>query len=348
MSYSRKVPQNRIEPLAWLGKTDWITPTANGYRRSDDTLHALLRQSRRFGRVFAGEVEQIINLSLVERTPDGPRPSRRTAYTDLFFMGSKILGSGQKTIQLSQEWCEAFENTELNLSWRDYRQPFPTMVVELPSSYAELKFVPGAGNYPEYVAVHHDAQRNLIVSEIGLPNSQISLILPFRHDITIEECLARMLLLSIDDVGLPTAGVESLLTPFYRIALNAMIAMTYGTDWSKLDLTQQQRQTRKTLKIRAGGKDRETAQMARIRLGIMPNFFAFHQTIKAFEESSPPQSPSTTSGSPKKPHWRHGHWRWQAVGKGRKERELIWIQPMLIRADRFGGDLKDTTTTYTT
>jgi hypothetical protein len=51
-------------------------------------------------------------------------------------------------------------------------------------------------------------------------------------------------------------------------------------------------------------------------------------------------------GASKKSHWRRGHWRRQAVGQGRAERELRWIRTVLVNADRFKGDLKDTTTTY--
>jgi hypothetical protein len=33
-------------------------------------------------------------------------------------------------------------------------------------------------------------------------------------------------------------------------------------------------------------------------------------------------------------HWRRGHWRNQAVGRGRSERKLLWIRPTLVRKDK--------------
>jgi hypothetical protein len=45
---------------------------------------------------------------------------------------SEVLKIGPKVIQLGQTQAEAMENTTLSLSWQDYRQPFPAMIVDLP------------------------------------------------------------------------------------------------------------------------------------------------------------------------------------------------------------------------
>lgn len=347
MSFSRKVPSNRIEPLAWLGKTNWITPTTNGYRRSEEEILGILNRSVQFGRDFYTHVRDIINLALVEQTPDGPTPVARTPYSDLFFISSKVLASGQKTIRLSQEWCEAFENTELTLQFQDYRQPFQTMVIELPANYAERKFVPGGGDYPEFVVVHHEENEHVLLFELVFRNSQMNTLASYRLYDAIESVLQRLVIAPLDDVGFDTTGTEGHLTPFLRIALNAIIAMTYGTEWQKLAATQNERQTEKNLKRRRRGNDKTTAAKARLRLGTLPEVFQFDQTIKAFEDQRHTADDALDQdGTPKSPHWRRGHWRHQAVGHGRTQRELRWIRPMLINAGRFKGDPKDTTTTY--
>jgi len=33
-------------------------------------------------------------------------------------------------------------------------------------------------------------------------------------------------------------------------------------------------------------------------------------------------------------HWRRGHWRRQPHGKDRKSIKLVWIKPVLVRADK--------------
>jgi hypothetical protein len=165
----------------------------------------------------------------------------------------------------------------------------------------------------------------------------------------IEDAIQQMKAVPIPDAGFDTVEANRRWAPFFRIAFNAMLAMTYGVDGNKVALTSQQRQAKKTLQKRAGGKDKFIAHRARLQLAALPTYFQFDQKVKAFDEQqAPASSASGTTGSPKKPHWRRGHWRQQRVGQGRKEQELRWIRPMLIRADRFGGDLKDTTTTYTT
>lgn len=347
MSYSRKVPQNRIEPLAWLGKTDWITPTAKGYRWSRD-LQRILDGSLQLGNNFAEEVRQIINLATFDATPSGPRPSSRTIYSDMFFMSSKVLATGQKTIRLSQEWCEAFENTEVTLAFRDYRQPFDTMVVELPANYSENKFVPGATDYPEYIAIHHQPDEQMLLIEVVFHRSQAPVLIPYRLDDPVESVMNGFQVRQVDHLGDDFTGTESYFMPFFRIALNAVVAMTYGTEWQKVEPARNERKTKQLLKKSASGKDKVSARKARLRIGTLPEVFQFDQTIKAFDEhGSATDAPPSQTGTPKKPHWRRGHWRHQAVGQGRTQRELKWIRPMLINSDRFKGDLKDTTTTYT-
>lgn len=347
MPYSLKVPSNRIDPLAWLGKTDWLTLTGRGYRWSKANLQAILDRSLALGRGFAGEVREIINLAAFEHGPGGPRPSARTIYSDIYFMASKVLATGQKTVQLSQGWCEAFENTELTLQFKDYRQPFPTMVIEFPANYAEAKFVPGAGDYPEFVAVHHEEQERVLLFEIAFRTGQMTTLVPVRLEDEIEAALQKMLIVPLDEVGFDPVGTEPSVMPFLRIALNAIVAMTYGTDWHKLDPAPQQRATKVGLKAKSRARDKAAAMKARVRLGTLPDYFRFDQTIKAFEEQQnlSDESPER-DGTHKKTHWRRGHWRQQVLGPGRTLRELRWIRPTLINAGLFKGDLKDTTTTY--
>jgi hypothetical protein len=264
-------------------------------------------------------------------------------------IASQVLGTGQKTLRLSQVFCESFEQTDVTVPFREYRQPFETMVIELPAKYAEDKFVPGAPEYPTSIAVYHDESQKVMAFDVNLCNAVVSFLLPYNSDDIIEDYVQQMKAVPSPDAGFDTIEANRRWAPFFRIALNAMLAMTYGIDGNKVTPTSQQRLAKKAIQKRAAGKDKCIAHRARLHLAALPTYFQFDQKIKAFDEQpSPPQSPSGTSGSPKKPHWRRGHWRQQAVGQGRVERELRWIRPMLIRADRFGGDLKDTTTTYTT
>jgi hypothetical protein len=351
MPYIQKVPANRVEPMAWLGKTNWLTPTNRGYRWSKANIQAILDRSLSLGRGFAEEVREIINLAAFEFTVSGPRPSSRTEYSDIYFMASKVLATGQKTIQLSQAWCEAFENTSLTLRFQDYRQPFPTMVVEFPANYAEARFVPGEGEYPEFVAVHHEESEHTLLFEIVFRTGQMTTLVPFRLEDEIETILdpKKMFALPLDHIGFEARGSEASLVPFLRIAMNAMIAMIYGSDWHKLDPTPTDRANQKRLKTRRRTAKQADAMKARLRLAMLPEYYQFSQTVKAFEEQQHSSQELTEhDGTHKKSHWRRGHWRQQAVGTGRNERKLVWIRPTLVNAGLFKGDPKDTAITYTT
>ena len=173
----------------------------------------------------------------------------------------------------------------------------------------------------------------------------------YELDTELEVALDKSRIIIGDDLGFDTTNAVGFITPFLRIALNAIVAMTYGTEWQKLKPTRNEQQTVKNRKKQIHAKNtkgKPDAMRAALRLGMMPEFFQFDQKIKAFEDHrSDSNKVSDHHGTSKKPHWRRGHWRQQAVGQGRTQRELTWIRPMLINARQFKGDLKDTTTTYT-
>lgn len=350
MSYINTVPNNRIVPLAWLGKSNWLTPKGKGYTYSRQELQTLLNSSLQFGKEFANQVRHIINLST---SPDVQRFTGLDclSYAHLFFMASKVLASGQKAVRLSTAWCEAFENTELTLQFREYKQPFPTMVVELPFDYVKHKRVPQSSDYPEYVAVHLDESKHVLLVETRLHDSQTHLPIPFTPDDDLETVLKKVVMMPSDEADYANApGVEKHLASFVRIALNAVIAMVYGADWHKLEPSYLDKKEKERLTTQEKSKDKAAARIAKLRLGAMTEVYEFEQSTKAFLEEPPTPSEfsSEAIGMPKKPHWRRGHWRRQPMGPGRKERVLRWICPMLIHSDRFKGDLKNTSTTYLT
>jgi hypothetical protein len=57
------------------------------------------------------------------------------------------------------------------------------------------------------------------------------------------------------------------------------------------------------------------------------------------EQALPQLEPCANGHSDRsmRPHWRRGHYRPQAFGPGRTERRTVWIEPVLVRADRLAG-----------
>lgn len=348
MSYLQSIPKELVDALTWLGKKQWLK-RRNRFELSESLVRELLNEASKYGRRFADNVEKVLFLCSPSSHPNAPLPEASALFRKIhFFVASQVFATGQKTLLLSQALCEAFENTAVSVSFREYRQPYKSMVVELPSRFAEGKVVDGLAEYPTAIAIHHDEAETTLYFEMIFQSVCSTYFLPYQHDDGVDDTLQQMTFLN-STCSVDGATVHKSLLPYLRIALNAMLAMTYGVDGNKVNFTPQQRQSKKTLQKRAAGKDKFIALRARLQLAALPTYFQFDQKIKAFGEQQTPASPSSnTTGSPKKPHWRKGHWRWQAIGKGRLEREMIWIRPILIRADRFGGDLGDTTTTYTT
>lgn len=347
MSYLQSFPKELVDALTWLGRKQWVKLSQNPAISESKGL-SLLHEAHRYGPRFSDEVAKVFFVCTPSFRPKDPQPHDSALSRMIhLFVASQVLATGQKTLLLSQELCEAFENTGVTVPFREYRQPYDTMVIELPARYAESKFVDGLAEYPTSIAIHHNDGERFLAIDLTFQSMCSTHYLPLTPDEVVDERLNGMTLLhKPSGVGLGVSH-ENLL-PYLRIALNAMLAMSYGMDGNKVSLTPKQRQAKSKLQKRAAGKDKLAAQRARLQLAALPTYFRFDQKIKAFDVQLDAQSPSNTSGSPKKPHWRRGHWRQQRVGQGRLEQELRWIRPMLIRADRFSGDLKDTTTTYTT
>ena len=55
------------------------------------------------------------------------------------------------------------------------------------------------------------------------------------------------------------------------------------------------------------------------------------------EEHDVERGGATGAGGEVRPHWRRGHFRMQAHGPGFSQRKLIFVMPMLVRADRLVG-----------
>lgn len=102
------------------------------------------------------------------------------------FLFSQVLGKGPKIFRPEHIDFESLELTDLNLGFKDYVQPFPTIVIELPENYFKKKitFCPQNGtelagdimpaqHEPQIVILHHDPKLNLILCGV-IFNSTLS------------------------------------------------------------------------------------------------------------------------------------------------------------------------------
>ena len=111
------IPKELIEPLKKLGNTDWlniVTEPLCHRLELDESVLLTLQDHPHFCKVL---------LRLAESMP------RELLQ---FLAYSKILANGPKIVQPTPAQCEALAHVDLNLKFREYEQPFPAFVVEIP------------------------------------------------------------------------------------------------------------------------------------------------------------------------------------------------------------------------
>jgi len=78
---------------------------------------------------------------------------------------SRTLAEGPKVfVFLDALTCEALENFDLSVSTADYLQPFPSVVIELPSDYTKKRVVPfeEGTHAPDFVIVRHEPEAGFL------------------------------------------------------------------------------------------------------------------------------------------------------------------------------------------
>jgi len=84
------------------------------------------------------------------------------------------------------------------------------------------------------------------------------------------------------------------------------------------------------------------AKKAKIKQQLKRAYDKIHVSHHTVEDDQTPYDPDNSSHSMRS-HWRRGHFRQQAYGKGRIDRKMLWIRPMLIH----GGLKEESAKTYT-
>lgn len=76
----------------------------------------------------------------------------------------------------------------------------------------------------------------------------------------------------------------------------------------------------------------------RKRAKLVQRTASLYNGILVGPEFAPPASVSHSGGGAVAPHWRRGHFRMQPYGRGKQERKLIFVAPVLIHADQLEGE----------
>jgi hypothetical protein len=315
----RLVPDELITPLKILGKYDWLrwtpmdtSPPSTALEVRFPTDPALLNYPHL--------------LALIRRL----LPIQSILLYELYAQ-SKALAEGPKLLCPTAEQCEALEHVDVNISFDDYVQPFPTFILELPLEYRRKLAERFQVECPELVLTHHDARTKYILSFRSGGNACVStchLMSPRWK--TVEEALR----FSIEE-GNDLDQSEVI----QRVALNFGLLMTY---YGVRDLGPADPLSHATHLRNARRRNRGKADRARHLLDAEINIIEFEQDVVVYDRSETQRGDSEGDESARRTHWRRGHFRRQVCGHARTERKLIFIKPILVNAHRFQGDVADT------
>lgn len=256
--------------------------------------------------------------------------------------------------------CKAFENTNVDIPFAQYGQPYETLLVEFPEDYRNEKKKEGK-KCPKYVISWYDKSLGIIMvtCQFDSMNDRITGLLTLKpeHE-TIEELLSSPVYYESD--GTKAEDIEDFQTAqtFERIAINLNLLMMYGDQkhttkhldsdhykrYRELKKKYEKQRNKEALKglqgFHAGQIDEirfeeELAQNIGFRVCLTP------------ETLNLPQG--GTHASPK-PHWRRGHWCQQPYGPKSSLRKPLLRPPVFVVGRDYKGidiDIEKTSVTYT-
>lgn len=258
------------------------------------------------------------------------------------FIEARIAVDGPKIFRPTYEQCLALEQVEPRMSVNDYRQPYPTMMVEFPERYQAIletdsedfaKRTERAA--PFCCTIHHDAELPCLVISTLWSNG-LSIVRTIHHfgcAQTIQEVISNAKDLP-DDAITPLPEEESSSLRAFRVALNGLLLLTmYPGKVAPENPSHYARLERYLTNARKHG---DTEQAAR-DLRMSPLLCEFEQRVVLYDELHTDRRDSVPTGATVGIHWRRGHMRNQPHGPANTLRKLIFIKPVLIHSERGAG-----------
>ncbi len=135
---------------------------------------------------------------------------------------NELYNNGIKCVKPTFEQCLAFENVEINIPFKEYQQPYETMIVEYPEKYRSLLQSRYKVKIPIACTIHHPYNKEYMIGALsfGIYNYNITFYIT-NYDTVIEELVAEQNADQLKDLDfLPVRQTE-------RVALNIMLFMMH-------------------------------------------------------------------------------------------------------------------------
>lgn len=240
---------------------------------------------------------------------------------------NELYNKGIKCVQPTFEQCLTFENVEINIPFKEYNQPFETIIVEFPEKYCNLLRSRYGQRAPIACTCHKpiDAEYLIGALSFGINNYNITFFIT-NYDTIIEELVNDSNPKNIQDPDfLPVKQAQ-------RVALNILLFMlNFGHN--KLGYT--------------------NIKQHRYRVRKKPDlakedfyYYGLKQEIKLYTKQLVKRETRDGSHASPRPHWRKGHWKTQHYGPNNSLTKLILIHAVFVCSESYKGDLNDTQVTY--
>lgn len=266
-----------------------------------------------------------------------------------------FMAEGPKIFRPTVEQCAVLQQVQPRLTVGEYRQPYPTMAVELPDRYrhwlqTRLTEQSSAGPLtqlaePVAVILHHEPEIPALYSSVAW-SSGFSMVRTMHHFSGFATIAAIFEANEpINPGSLPVEEQEAAITlRVLRVAINCLLLLTqYGCRAVGPD--NPSHRARLARYLEKAQKRRDGIDEAERNLRHVPLVYDFAQHVALHEERPARLSDEQRAGGwSVKPHWRRGHMRRQPFGPGRAERKLVFIRPVLIHKETMPAAGKLTTT----
>jgi hypothetical protein len=240
---------------------------------------------------------------------------------------SRVVAEGPKVFRPTLEQCEALEHVELNFPMKDFRQPYPTMIVEFPTEYrrsvdARTGGIPAC---PRCVVVKHWEQGVamtgcMIVDKHGLPAELVYIFGAKANCGTLEDVMG--IYMNTDKAE--TAVLEAMT----RVALNLVVLLAHSS--SRLIASNPDILNKCKEKLRKGIRP----ELQRKEIAQHVHFVVPEKPVIVRETRQQRNGDTNGNHASPKTHWRRGHWRAApgfALAKGAGEKvPLVFVRPCLV------------------
>ncbi|NJL70179.1 MAG: hypothetical protein HC888_00595 [Candidatus Competibacteraceae bacterium] len=290
---------------------------------------------------------------------------------------SCCLGSGAKVFSPSDDQCLIFENSDINLSFKEMHLAYDTYAVEIPEKYAskmQCNFGDPSDSSRTITSLPH-----LAFMAIDRVSSVCVMTLCYLNG----SCVSCSIALDIDGkMVCDVVSTENMKTHFeelngqyktvhsgmggdgttvrfldvdlgevlimsraMRLCLNAGIfAAHFGCDADPSSVRDRKKIIDRIDKHTEDG-NHKLASSSKADLLFAPEYLEITQMIDMLPTGSGETSLGE-DGKPVKPHWRRGHWRMQRYGVGLGQTKKTFIKPVFVNSHLFKGSLFDSTTSY--